>query len=221
MSSPQSLKENGDNCNLSEMLQRIPPITRCEFLVNRNQNPRARDFNHVRIDLHAFFCFRRTNKRGKNYWSSALFWPLVFEYLSWARRSSECVLCLSCMVAICISRTQVNCPSIVTLRTTPFSRHRKAVSESAVSFLLKVDMVKLKQEFHLFKRFSKTCWRSKASWDAEHRKLYGNTGTSDIQGQRVSSLLEKQTFPSTSSSAFWLLLVCVVSTLYKIFVQGE
>ena len=62
------------------------------------RTPPCQKFNHRRI------CH---TKQGQNGWSSLLlascFW------VSWARRSCECIISLSCLVGICISRNQINC----------------------------------------------------------------------------------------------------------------
>ena len=61
------------------------------------RTPLCQKFNHRRI------CH---TKRGQNGRSSLLlascFW------VSWARRSCECIISLSCLVGICISRNQIN-----------------------------------------------------------------------------------------------------------------
>ena len=58
------------------------------------------------------------------------------------------------LVENCISRLQIDCPQVATLRTSAFRQHREAVSESAAKILYVVNGDKLEEDFYLHRGFS-------------------------------------------------------------------
>ena len=213
MSSPQSLKKNSDNSNLSETLQRIPPITRCEFFANGNQNPAWEiSITYASISMH-FFRFRQ------NDWSSALFWPLVFEYLE-----PEDLVSVS---SVCI----------VWWRFVFQGRKSTAQALQHCEQLDLADTGKLYQKVPL-RFFSKLTWLNlnrtaisskdflKLVGVAKHLETLNIESCMEISEQAIfkakGSLLCLRNINISVNEQFSVLVVaCVLTTLYKTFMQGE
>ena len=113
--------------------------------ISRKSNT-AWDISITYASLSISQCYRRTKKRGKNDRSSSLEPEDLVSVPS---------ICLAWWLF---------------LWTTPFSWHRKALSKSVATILLKVNVIKLEIKRTTFS----SSWRNQALRLVEYQKLYGN-----------------------------------------------